>query len=622
MTNDRFAALVGRLEAAAKRDPTAYQSRVLMLALAGNAYLAGIIALLLAAIAGLVATIAVLKFVAVKLAILLGGFLLVVLRATWIRLPPPQGIEVTRADAPRLFDLIDDLRTALDAPPFHHVLVTDEFNAAVCQLPRFGVLAGTRNYLLLGLPLMMALTPEQFRAVLAHEFGHLARGHGRIANWVYCQRRRWAQLTSALTESQSRGRLLFNPLLNHFVPYFTAYSFPLARANEYEADAASAALTSPRVVSEALTAVNVYGAFLQQRYWPRVHRDADESPQPRFMPYSSLRRGYQEEIDAAAAGQWVEQSLAHRTDLADTHPSLADRLAAVGEVARFAPPADGEGAECLLGPRVPALLEQLDRQWHDGVLSAWKERHEAVRAERARHAELEGRLAAGEALGIDERVEHAWLTDDAAHDADRAISLLRAIVDEAPEHVGACYSLGMRLIARDDDAGVTLLERLLDQDPSVAVPAAIALRDHAARRGRGEDAERWHGRAVALSERRATIEREESVVRLSDTFVRHDLDAERLAALQATIRGLAGVKRAYLVRKQIPVEGGSMHHGYVLGLSLAGLGDGARAVHMGPALEALQAAGVLPAGTLILCVNGTNYRFGRKFYWMRGARIR
>jgi len=622
MTNDRFAALVERLEAAAKRDPTAYQSRVFMLALAGNAYLAGIVALLLAAIAGMVAMIAVLKFVAVKLAILFGGFLLVVLRATWIRLPPPQGIELTRADAPRLFDLIDGLRTALDAPPFHHVLVTDEFNAAVCQQPRFGVLAGTRNYLLLGLPLMMALTPEQFRAVLAHELGHLARGHGRIANWVYCQRRRWAQLTAALTESQSRGRLLFSPLLNHFVPYFTAYSFPLARANEYEADAASAALTSPRVVSEALTAVNVYGAFLQERYWPQVHRDADESPQPRFMPYSSLRRGYLEQLDGAAAGQWVEQSLARRTDLADTHPSLSDRLAAVGEAARFAPPADGEGAECLLGPRVPELLEQLDRQWHDGVLSSWRERHEAVRACRERHAELEARLAAGEALGIDERVEHAWLTDDAAHDADRAISLLRAIVDEAPEHLGARYSLGMRLIARDDEAGVALLERVVEEDPAVAVPAAIALRDHAARRGRGEDAGRWHGRAVALSERHATIEREESMVRLGDTFVRHDLDAERLAALQATIRGLAGVKRAYLVRKQIPVEGGPMHHGYVLGLSLSGLGDAGRATHMGPALETLQVAGVLPAGTLILCVNGTNYRFGRKFYWMRGARIR
>lgn len=29
----------------------------------------------------------------------------------------------------------------------------------------------------------------------------------------------------------------------------------------------------------------------------------------------------------------------------------------------------------------------------------------------------------------------------------------------------------------------------------------------------------------------------------------------------------------------------------------------------------------LPPGTLILNVDGDHYRFGRKFYWMRGARV-
>ena len=41
-----------------------------------------------------------------------------------------------------------------------------------------------RNYLLIGLPLAKALTVEQFKAVLAHEFGHLAKGHGAMSNWI------------------------------------------------------------------------------------------------------------------------------------------------------------------------------------------------------------------------------------------------------------------------------------------------------------------------------------------------------------------------------------------------------------------------------------------------------
>ena len=49
---------------------------------------------------------------------------------------------------------------------------------------------------------------------------------------------------AVLEVSESKGRFLFMSFLNWFVPYFSAFSFPLARANEYEADAISVRLTS------------------------------------------------------------------------------------------------------------------------------------------------------------------------------------------------------------------------------------------------------------------------------------------------------------------------------------------------------------------------------------------
>jgi hypothetical protein len=66
-------------------------------------------------------------------------------------------------------------------PRFHHVLVTDDFNAAVVQAPRLGLFGWYRNYLLIGLPLAKALTVEQFKAVLAHEF---AKRHRKpVSSW-------------------------------------------------------------------------------------------------------------------------------------------------------------------------------------------------------------------------------------------------------------------------------------------------------------------------------------------------------------------------------------------------------------------------------------------------------
>jgi hypothetical protein len=67
---------------------------------------------------------------------------------------------------------------------------------------------------------------------------------------------------AVLEASKSKGSFLFMPFLNWFVPYFAAFSFPLARTSEYQADAISARLTSSRAIAEALTGVEVTDGYL------------------------------------------------------------------------------------------------------------------------------------------------------------------------------------------------------------------------------------------------------------------------------------------------------------------------------------------------------------------------
>jgi len=94
-------------------------------------------------------------------------------------------------EVPELFAMLRGLEDELGAPRFHEVLLVGDNNAAVVQLPRLGVFGWYKNYLLLGLPLMQGLGPEEFKSVLAHELGHLSGGHGRFGNWLYRMRRSW-----------------------------------------------------------------------------------------------------------------------------------------------------------------------------------------------------------------------------------------------------------------------------------------------------------------------------------------------------------------------------------------------------------------------------------------------
>jgi Zn-dependent protease with chaperone function len=149
-----------------------------------------------------------------------------VLRSMWISIPPPDGKEVQREQAPELFGLIGEVRTAVEGPAVHHVLLSDEFNAGIVQVPKFGMFGWTVNYLVLGLPLMKAIGPNEFRAVIAHEFGHLSGKHGKFSGWVYHLRQSWVQVLTNVQQDRHYASFLFDWFINWYAPYFDAYSVP------------------------------------------------------------------------------------------------------------------------------------------------------------------------------------------------------------------------------------------------------------------------------------------------------------------------------------------------------------------------------------------------------------
>jgi Zn-dependent protease with chaperone function len=346
MAMDRaaFEALIARMEALAVGHPAAYRRRVLALALLG--YVVAAVPLLL------------------------------IVRSLRIRIEPPAGERLTRATSPELFRMIDKLRRRLRTPRLHNVLLTPDFNAGVMQVPRLGLFGWHRSYLFIGLPLMKSLTAEQFQAVLAHELGHLARGHARAGNWIYRLRLIWQPLEGAFAVNPQWGTKAIRAFFRWYIPRFSATSFPLARANEYEADAAAARLTSARSAAQALTAVSIVGSYLSERYWPQIHSAARELPQPAFAPYSEFMATAIQAVPPEELRTWQVAALAARTSYHDTHPSLTDRLQAMGARAEFAPPLAGNSAERLLGAERERLERTFDAQWRERVAESWRQVHE------------------------------------------------------------------------------------------------------------------------------------------------------------------------------------------------------------------------------------------------------
>jgi len=98
----------------------------------------------------------------------------------------PGSFEITAAEEPVLFEFLERLARESDAPRPHRVFVSHLVNAAVSyDLSVLGLFFSSRKDLDVGLGLVNALSLSEFKAVLAHEFGHFAQRSMAVGRWVY-----------------------------------------------------------------------------------------------------------------------------------------------------------------------------------------------------------------------------------------------------------------------------------------------------------------------------------------------------------------------------------------------------------------------------------------------------
>jgi Zn-dependent protease with chaperone function len=618
VTHAEFEALVHRLEERARRAPRAYRLRVLALAALGYAYIGAVLLGLLGLLGGTVflatygRNLALLLKSGVGLAALAG----MVGRSLWVRLEPPAGVPLTRDKAPALIDCVEELRRALRAPKVHRILVTYDFNAAMGQRPRLGVLGWQKNHLVLGLPFMLAASPEQFRAVVAHELGHLSGQHSRLNGWIYRLRSAWSRLDEQLEKEQHWGSFIFKPFFHWYAPFFNAWSFVLARSNEFEADRAAAGLTSPETTRDALVGFEVRARFLSERFWPAVHAGADDCPSPELNPFADMPKQFGT-IAADDARAWVERALAEETTVFDTHPCLRERVEALGVEPRI-PEADAEtAAHAFLGRALPGLSARLAEKWCFDAALWWNERYEHVTAARKRLGELVSRAGAG--LSPDESWELARLSEE-LEGADAALPLYRDMVEEDLEDARASFALGRLLLARGDETGLVYVDHAIELADDAILPGCELAYGFLIDRGREAEAELYRKKYLARS---ALVDRdreERNSLPFDASYVPHGLEP---AALEDFRQRLARwpVKRAWLVRKQLEVF--PERPLFVLGVERRvpwwRSGDDAK---LRTALQDELARELdLPGEGFILVLNGRKRRYWNLFRPVAGAQI-
>jgi len=567
VTGDEFTSLVRRAERLAERSPAAYRARVVLLGALGYFYVwflllasVGALALLVLSVVGGEGGRASARL-AGEAAIPIVIFVGVVARALWVKLDAPEGKRLERGEFPALFEALDRIRRAVKGPELHAVLLDDQFNASITQIPRLGVLGWHRNYLVLGLPLLQLLSAEQCLAVLAHEYGHLSGAHGKLGTWIYRVRSTWMRLLEAFHERRLAGAGLVRRFFDWYAPYLSAYSFALARAHEYEADRCAASVAGAPHIGAALVRLETAGAYLSDEYWPGMYRTADSVPRPEGRPFGRLTKRAGSALSPERAGRWLEEALAAPTDLVDTHPSLSDRLRSLGLDPQLPDWESESAAEAFLGERLRAIVTEFDLRWRAAVMPTWRGRYEHVQAARARLRQLYD--GPDSKRTPDELLERARLVDELAG-RRQALPLYRRALERNPNAPDATAVVGLALLEQGDESGLDMLERAMEADDEFAIPVCQAIRDHFAEAGDLDRAAAFHERAVRHARDRERVLEERSSIPFADVYEPHDLPEDAVRKLTAGLRADPFVRYAQLVKKRLELSSEPV---YVVGVA-------------------------------------------------------
>ena len=550
MSNQEFERLVHRLETEATHRPLMYQAKLAALASLAYLYISGVALLGVALLIGLGAAIFfagpryVLMKVIWKAGPLTVALLAAISRSFWVRLEAPPGIALDAARHPRLFAEVEALRQAAGAPRVHEIILNPTFNAAICQIPRLGLLGWPRNYLIVGLPLMKALSLAQFRSVLAHELGHLSGSHGRWSSWIYTSRQRWDRILEAVEADQHWASFLFKPFFRWYTPYFNAYSFVQARQQEYVADRISAELVGAETAGACLATARVRGVEYDA-WWASIERRASRTPSPDVRPYSDL---VFEGLEAKDEKEIVERSLNESTTVADTHPSLRDRLAALGAEAIITPVSEESAADALIGSHGGELIAELDGEWRDNTTEWWKARYRDSVSSRAELERIEE--IPTEARSAEDHWAFASLSELYRRDSD-PLSLYGEVLAADPAHPGAAYAVGRLLLNSGDAGGLHYLDQAAQADDEAIIPASLTATAFLQDLGRAEEAEKWAARGRAHQAKLDAAEEERSTIVLDGRWDRHGLDDAEVQEVVRFLGPLEGVDRAWILSRRL-----------------------------------------------------------------------
>jgi hypothetical protein len=242
------------------------------------------------------------------------------------------GVPLTRDDCPELFEVIDEVSKQFDGLGPVQVRLTTDASAGALTTRNWRHQFRWTYELRLGVCMLLLASREDLKGTIAHEFYHFQECSKKIGlRGCFCGNSLVRIAQGAVWNAQFFPLLFFRGILHRLHREMWAHKVLLHHRVELEADAASVQACSPRSSAASMVrAVVLLRKFKQEGPLGKAFVEClTPTPPDNFVQLTQAF--FQEALaDTSWVPQAVEKAFARVAHPLGTHPSLAERVSAMG----------------------------------------------------------------------------------------------------------------------------------------------------------------------------------------------------------------------------------------------------------------------------------------------------
>jgi len=276
----------------------------------------------------------------------------------------PTGVEVTEVKFPHLIKLITELRGEYGDPKISRIIIRDKYDIHVIKTPHSGMPFLNTCTLVIGLPVLLTMSPLYFRALLARRIGQLSTKHTPITTRLYFLNDIWQQFKDSCRHSKNIPSKILAYFFKIYTPLYQKSMMPLLQKEELEADSYGMDLVNSHDMVECIVYEEVVTHFLQAKFWPKIYHMAKRSKTPEYLPYSQMTKVIKMGITNDEISETIQAALKSELSKPSIKPSLPKRLNHLGHAKPLAPKRLKESAaDYYLGKTQQQIIELFDKRW-------------------------------------------------------------------------------------------------------------------------------------------------------------------------------------------------------------------------------------------------------------------